>query len=120
MNLAVFVHFNDVYAFERHFFSVRADAVAGPLHRRAVAGNKDVVFGQADTLEIPADRLKEFADCIAAGDPGRADRIESGSILGELAKASASIARMARKYTRTALEILSGEICCSLVYLSPP
>ena len=83
LNLAVFVHFNDIDAFELHFFSARADALTGPLHGRAVAGHENVVLGQADAFEAFADVLQEFPDGCVARNSGRADRIESRAVLGE-------------------------------------
>src|SRR5713226_8870328 len=52
---------------------------------------------------------------VTGGEPTGSKVVPSSANV--LAKASASIARMARKYARTAQEILSGDICVLILFL---
>ena len=55
LNLAVFVHFDHIDAFEADFAAIVALAATRPFHRGAIAGHEHRIFGEADALEVLAD-----------------------------------------------------------------
>src|SRR5258708_36123097 len=83
LNLAILVYLKHIDAFKLDLFPAGAGSATGPLYRRAIAGNKNRVFGQANTLKVLAHRFQEFADCGTAADWRCTHWIAGRAILGE-------------------------------------
>src|ERR1041385_3975472 len=83
LNLAVFVHFDDVDSFESNFLAAIARAFARPFDGRAVAGNEDRIFRQADAFEVLTNGSKKFPQTFATGNSRCADGIMRRAVFGK-------------------------------------
>jgi hypothetical protein len=74
-DFAVWIAFNDVYAFEDDVFAVAPATEAGPLYGGGVACYEDVIFGESDGFKDREDSGEELTKGVVSEKRRCADRV---------------------------------------------